>query len=76
MSCADEILLDVRELPPPEPLERVLETLSTLEPGQHVRMVLGREPHPLYRILRRNGYAWTTRFRDDRVVEVLIREGR
>jgi uncharacterized protein (DUF2249 family) len=50
------IVLDVRGLLPPEPLERVLDALDALVPGQRLRMLIDREPLPLYRILRANGH--------------------
>lgn len=73
MSAAPpEIVLDVCGLEPPEPLERVLEALSSLAPEQRLRVVIGREPVPLYAILQRNGYAHSTHCRDDYLYEVLI----
>ena len=35
-------------------------------------LILGREPHPLYRALDLNGYAWQTERKDDGSVEILI----
>lgn len=69
---AKDILLDCRGLEPPEPLERVLEAISGLGRDERVLMLLEREPFPLYRILRQNGYAWQTTARDDGVFEILI----
>ncbi len=68
----NDIVLDVCGLEPPEPLERVLEALSSLEPGRRLCMVIGREPRPLYSILERNGFAYQTRCREDFLYEVLI----
>lgn len=68
----DDITLDVCGLEPPEPLERVLSALDTLPQGRRLRVILGREPFPLYHILDRNGYARETRWRDDALCEVLI----
>jgi len=53
-------LLDVRSLAPPEPLERVLDALATLARGDRLRVLLPREPFPLYDLLRRMGYRWRT----------------
>lgn len=55
-----DITLDVCGLEPPEPLERVLEALSGLQQGQRLRMLIDREPRPLYRILDNNGYLYQT----------------
>ena len=53
-----EIFLDLRGMFPPEPMERVLDALAALLPQQQVRILIEREPHPLFRILERNGYLW------------------
>lgn len=49
-------VLDARSMAPPEPMERTLEALDELLPGQRLRLLLPREPYPLYGILDRNGY--------------------
>lgn len=67
-----DIELDVCGLEPPEPLERVLDALSRLANGQRLRVLIPREPHPLYHILDRNGYLHETTWRDDYLYEVLI----
>lgn len=72
----DRIELDVRGLEPPEPLEQVLEAISTLERGQELCMLIDREPRPLYPILQRNGYTHETTLRPDYVYEVVIRHAR
>jgi uncharacterized protein (DUF2249 family) len=56
MNVHGDILLDVRGLMPPEPLERVLDALDFLPPAGRIVMLIDREPLPLYRILERNGY--------------------
>jgi uncharacterized protein (DUF2249 family) len=72
MDSKDHILLDVRGLLPPEPLERVLEALDQVTPHTHLRMLIDREPLPLYRILERNGYRYRTNMLDGGTVEVEI----
>jgi uncharacterized protein (DUF2249 family) len=67
-----EISLDVCGLEPPEPLEHVLSALSSLQPRQRLRVLIAREPYPLYHILDRNGYQRETLWRDDYLFEVLI----
>lgn len=64
--------IDVRGLEPPEPLERVLDALSTLEAGERLQVLIGREPHPLYAILQRNGYRHHTECRAPDLYEVQI----
>jgi uncharacterized protein (DUF2249 family) len=67
-----EIALDVCWLEPPEPMERILDALSRMQPGQRLRVLIHREPIPLYRILANNGYAHRTQNRDDHLYEILI----
>jgi uncharacterized protein (DUF2249 family) len=71
-----EITLDVRGLEPPEPLELVLDALSVLGEDQCLRMLIDREPHPLYRILARNGFTYETQIQPDHNYEILIRHRR
>jgi uncharacterized protein (DUF2249 family) len=54
------VLIDARQMEPPEPFERVMEALGTLAPGDSIRMLIYREPTPLYRVLRENGYRHRT----------------
>jgi uncharacterized protein (DUF2249 family) len=56
---ACEITVDVCGLEPPEPLERVLGALTTLGRDRYLRMVIDREPLPLYRILAQNGFHYS-----------------
>ncbi len=67
-----EVLLDVRDLEPPEPLERALEALTTLPRGALLRMVHRREPHLLYPVLRREGFDYSVTPTDDGDFNILI----
>ena len=69
---AHEILVDARGLEPPEPMERVMQTLSLLRPGQTIRLLLHREPFPLYPILAERGYRHATRMEADGSYVILI----
>jgi len=69
----NEISIDVCGLEPPEPLERVLDALSELAPGQQLRMLIDREPRPLYAILQQNGFTYEQHERPDQLYEILIR---
>jgi uncharacterized protein (DUF2249 family) len=69
----DDVLLDLRGLAPPEPLERVLDALDSLVPGRRLRMLIEREPLPLYRILLRNGYRYDTAALEGGLFSVTIR---
>jgi uncharacterized protein (DUF2249 family) len=68
------VVIDARDWEPPRPFEAVLEVLCRLPPGERIRLVVGREPLPLYNVLARNGYAWFTMVRDDGAFEVDICE--
>jgi uncharacterized protein (DUF2249 family) len=68
-----DIKLDVRGLEPPAPLELALDALSVLGKDQCLRMLIDREPHPLYRILARNGFSYETQSLPDGLYEILIR---
>ena len=67
------IRIDARNLEPPEPFERVMEALCDLEPDDEILLILDREPHPLYRVLERNGCVWQTTSFDDGRFEIRIR---
>ena len=67
-----ERVLDLRDLEPPEPLERILDELDHLEAGDWLRARLRREPFPLYGFLQRLGYAWKTERAGEAAFDVLI----
>jgi uncharacterized protein (DUF2249 family) len=52
--------LDVSQLEPPEPLERILDALAALEPGDRLSVIHRRIPFPLFDMLRRMGHRWET----------------
>lgn len=68
------IVIDGRNLQPPEPLELTLAALDELQPGQEIVLLLHCEPQPLYSILRRNGYFHTSTYQPDGTNEVRIRK--
>lgn len=53
-------LLDVSQLEPPEPLERILDALADLVPGDRLSVIHRRVPFPLYDMLRHMGHRWET----------------
>ncbi len=57
--------VDVRWLEPPEPFERIVAALSTLGAGEVLRVLIHREPLPLFAMLRENGYQYTVARDDD-----------
>jgi uncharacterized protein (DUF2249 family) len=68
------IVIDARELEPPEPFERVMEALSALQKGEEIMLVINREPFPLYRVLERNGYRYKASMFPDGRFEIVITE--
>ncbi|GAB4346213.1 MAG: hypothetical protein Kow006_04390 [Gammaproteobacteria bacterium] len=67
---ARERLLDVSGLEPCEPLERALEALRQLQPGEYLHMIHRQEPLLLYPMLERLGMRWHTRVGE--LVEVYV----
>ncbi|MGK2952079.1 MAG: DUF2249 domain-containing protein [Thiobacillus sp.] len=68
-----EILIDARGLEPPEPMEKVKQTLNLLRTGQTIRLLLHREPFPFYPILAERGYRHATTMLADGSYIILIR---
>jgi uncharacterized protein (DUF2249 family) len=68
---ADKIL-DARLMEPPEPFVLTMEALDTIGADEKLLLLLSREPHPLYRALELNGFAWQTERTPDGTVEILI----
>ena len=66
------VVIDGRELQPPEPMELTLDALDKLPAGEEVLLLLYCQPHPLFSILRTNGYAWTENVRTDGTREIRI----
>ncbi|MDR2837372.1 MAG: DUF2249 domain-containing protein [Azonexus sp.] len=65
-------VVDARYMQPPEPFVQTLEMLDTLQPGEKMLLLLFREPHPLYRVLRQNGHAFESELQPDGTFEILI----
>lgn len=65
-------LLDVSGLEPCEPLERALEAVAWLQPGECLRLMHRREPYPLYELLDRQGMRYRVRDGESTPIEVLI----
>ncbi|MDO8789549.1 MAG: DUF2249 domain-containing protein [Sulfuritalea sp.] len=65
-------VIDGREMQPPEPMERTLEALDALAEGDDLLLLLYCQPHPLFNILKQNGYAWSDELRADGTREIRI----
>lgn len=70
-----EHVIDARFLQPPEPFVQTMEALDTLPEGGKLLLLLFREPHPLYRVLKQNGYSYETELVADGTFEILIWRG-
>ncbi len=53
-----QISLDVRGMEPPEPIERVFETIDDFGSDDRLRLVIDCHPVPLFRLLEQHGFAW------------------
>lgn len=67
-----ERVLDVRGLEPPEPLERALDAVASLQPGEWVRMIHSREPCLLYPLLEKRGFQYLAEAKSEDLHEILI----
>ncbi|MES9858547.1 MAG: DUF2249 domain-containing protein [Sedimenticola sp.] len=67
-----KIDLDVSMLEPCEPLERTLEAIQALLPGQYLRVVHRREPKLLYPMLEKAGFEWRCREQDANLFNIYI----
>jgi uncharacterized protein (DUF2249 family) len=65
-------VVDARYMEPPEPFVQTMEMLDTLKPGEKMLLLLFREPHPLYKVLRQNGYTYESELVPDGTFEILI----
>jgi uncharacterized protein (DUF2249 family) len=69
---AREEVLDVRNLEPPEPFERVMDALDRLGLNDRLHVVIDRRPVPLFRALERNGFAYREATGTDSLLEITI----
>ncbi len=66
--------LDLTDLPPPEPMERILSRLESMENGEVLFALLGREPVFLFNELKRRGHEWIGGFDNSgSVYRIMIR---
>jgi hypothetical protein len=68
---AGATVLDVRGLEPPEPFLRIMQAL-TGAPDAPLRVLIHREPFPLYEVLAEQGFAHRARPLEDGGFEILI----
>jgi uncharacterized protein (DUF2249 family) len=65
-------VLDVSQLEPCEPLERILDAIPNLQAGEYLQVLHRMEPYPLYEILTQQGYAWRTQAGQNVPIEIYI----
>ena len=65
-------VVDARYLEPPEPFVKTMEMLGTLKADEKMLLLLFREPHPLYKVLKQNGHAYEVELVADGTFEILI----
>lgn len=65
-------VVDARYMEPPVPFTKTMEMLDTLKEGEKMLLLLFREPHPLYRVLKQNGHAYEVELVADGTFEILI----
>jgi hypothetical protein len=71
-----ERVVDARYLEPPEPFLKTMEALAELDTDvgiESIRLLLFREPFPLYKVLDQNGYRRETTQADDGTYAITIR---
>jgi TusA-related sulfurtransferase len=68
---ADKVI-DARGLEPPEPFVLTMEALDTIGPDEKLLLILTREPHPLFRALKINGFSHQVERTAAGDVEILI----
>lgn len=69
-----DIEVDARWLDPPEPMEKAMDAIGRMEPGQRIRFLIHREPLPLYNMLKQMGLSHRTTPIEDHCYEVMIFE--
>jgi hypothetical protein len=70
----EQRVIDGRGMAPPEPLERAVAALGEMAPGDELVMLLNCEPYPLYSLLARETYRYSSRVREDGANEVRIQK--
>jgi hypothetical protein len=73
MADSVRIVVDGRDLQPPEPLEQTMAALDRMPPDGEVLLLVYCRPQPLFNILRRNNFCWVESVNADGCNEILIR---
>jgi len=73
---APRLVIDGRDMQPPEPLEKTLEGIDQLGADDELLLMVYCHPVPLFNILRNNGYVWQEDVLEDGTHEIRIRRAR
>lgn len=65
-------VVDLRGLPPPLPMQRILDALEGLGAGQRYSALLPHEPQPLFPLLRSRGAQWRCTPQADGSVQITV----
>ena len=65
-------LLDLRHLPPPAPMQRILDALDGLPRGACLHALTPHRPGPLLPILEQQGFAWRLDDLDDGAARLVV----
>ena len=65
-------VVDARYMEPPDPFVKTMEMLDILQAGEKMLLLLFREPHPLYKVLKQNGHDYEVELMPDGTFEILI----
>lgn len=65
-------IVDARGLEPPLPFERAMDALTDLPAGGSFTLLIDRMPHPLLRLLDRDGYRYDIQAGDSGALEIQI----
>ncbi len=68
------LIIDGRDMQPPEPLEKTLAALDELGANDELLLLVYCHPVPLFNVLRNNGYVWQEATREDGTHEIRIRQ--
>jgi uncharacterized protein (DUF2249 family) len=67
-----EILLEVHDLQPPQPMELALDALDKLQLGEYIKMVHRMQPFPLFKILDENSFRYRVTDSDTSAFDIYI----
>ena len=64
---------DLRHLPPPQPMQRILDALALLPAGEELVALTPQRPGPLLPTLAQWGFAWRVEMLDGGGARIVIR---